>query len=214
MKFSRLGRGEITAGIAGIALIIVMFFPWFAGFGGVETETTQVAPGVEVNTPTSIDNDVSAWDSLQDLDGFLIALAGVTGIALAGFTAGGRRVTLSGFQHGSVTLWLGVLATLIILWRMLANPGDLKIGIFLGLLAAAGVAAGGFRALQDSGINAVETVPGGRTKPAASRSGTAAKPRAKPAAKRSSSSRASASKPAARKTTSRAKSSTTRKRSS
>jgi len=214
LDFSRLGRGETIAGIAGIALIIVMFLPWFAGFGGVETQTTQVAPGVEVNTPTKIDNDVSAWDSLQDLDGFLIALAGVTGIALAGLTAAGRRVSLSGFHHGSVTLWLGLLATLIILWRMLANPGDLKIGIFLGLIAAAGVAAGGFRALQDSGINALETAPGGRTKPAASRSSTA-RPKPKPAtAKRSSASRASGSKPAARKKTSRAKPGSSRKRSS
>lgn len=158
MDFSRLGRGEALAGMAGLALIVFMFLPWFSvgidlstqsvpdvsGFGQAPEELVPVHPGV--------DDEVDAWDGLSDFDGFLIAAAGVAGMALALLTAAGRRLNLGDLPRGCLTAALGSLAVALILWRMLSGPGDVEFGIFLGLLAAIGVAVGAILALEDGGV--------------------------------------------------------------
>jgi hypothetical protein len=159
LDFSRLRNGEIVAAVSGLALFIFMFFDWFGG--------------------------VSAWDGLQDFSGFLIALAAVSGITLGALAAAGRRINLP-FRRGIGTLVLGELAVLLILWRILANPGDLKVGIFLGLIAAAGIAIGAWIALREDGFEPLVNVPGGRTSEApttvASATAPAARPTPRPAA--------------------------------
>jgi hypothetical protein len=153
LDFSRLRNGEIVAAASGVALFIFMFFHWFGG--------------------------VSAWDALQDFSGFLIALAAVAGITLGALAAAGQRINLP-FQRGAGTLVLGKLAVLLILWRILANPGDLKIGIFLGLIAAAGIAIGAWMALREDGFEPLVSVPGGRTTEAATTVASASAPAATP----------------------------------
>jgi hypothetical protein len=154
LDFSRLRNGEIVAAVSGLALFIFMFFHWFGG-------------------------GVSAWDALQDFSGFLIALAAVSGVALGVLAAAGQRINLP-FQRGVGTLVLGKLAVLVILWRILANPGDLKIGIFLGLIAAAGIAIGAWMALREDGFEPLVSVPGGRTTEAATTVASASAPTATP----------------------------------
>jgi hypothetical protein len=158
LDFSRLRNGEIVAAASGLALFIFMFFHWFGG--------------------------VSAWDALQDFSGFLIALAAVSGVSLGVLAAAGQRINLP-LQRGVGTLVLGKLAVLLILWRILANPGELKVGIFLGLIAAAGIAIGAWMALREDGFEPLVSVPGGRTTEApttvASASAPAATPTPRPA---------------------------------
>jgi hypothetical protein len=153
LDFSRLRNGEIVAAASGLALFIFMFFHWFGG--------------------------VSAWDALQDFSGFLIALAAVSGVSLGVLAAAGQRINLP-LQRGVGTLVVGKLAVLLILWRILANPGDLKIGIFLGLIAAAGIAIGAWMALRDDGFEPLVSVPGGRTTEAATTVASATAPAATP----------------------------------
>jgi len=138
LDFSRLRDGEIVAAAGGFALFVFMFFHWFSG--------------------------VSGWDALQDFSGFLIALAAVSGVALGGLAASGKRLNLGEVPRGAGTAALGSLAVLLILWRFLANPGDLRIGIFLGLAAAIAVAVGALMALREDGFEPFVNVPGGRTK--------------------------------------------------
>jgi hypothetical protein len=201
LDFSRVRTGELIAGIGGLALFLFMFFDWFGGGLEVTTGGTEEVPGLgEVPTDPKVEETgVSAWDALQDFDGFLIALSAVAGVTLAGLAAAGKRFRLGGMPRGEVTAFLGSLAVLLILWRFLANPGDLKIGIFLGLAAAVAIAAGALMALREDGFEPVVDKAGGRTKAAA--------------ASRSSSSRSTAAKrkPAAK---SRAKSSASKSRSS
>ncbi len=165
MDFSRLRNGEIVAAISGLALFIFMFFNWFGGGIEISTGGTQDVPGIgEIPSEPSIEETgVSGWDSLADFSGFLIALAAVSGVTLGALAVAGRRINLP-FQRGVGTLVLGMLAVLLILWRMLANPGDLEIGIFLGLIAAAGIAIGAWVALREDGFEPLLKVPGGRTK--------------------------------------------------
>jgi hypothetical protein len=167
LDFSRLGRGEALAGMAGLALLVFMFLPWFsleidAPASSLPDLTQGVEPpGIVVEHP-AVTDEVDAWDGLDDLDGFLIALAGLVGMGLALLAAAGRRINLGDLPRGSVTAALGSLAVALILWRMLSGPGDLEYGIFLGLLAAIGVAAGAIISLQEAGVALLVSTTGSR----------------------------------------------------
>jgi hypothetical protein len=165
LDFSRLRNGEIVAAVGGLALFIFMFFHWFGGGVEISTSGTQNVPGVgEVpNAPSVEETGVSGWDALADFSGFLIALAAVSGVGLGGLAASGQRLNLGGVPRGAGTAALGSLAVLLIVWRFFANPGDLKIGIFLGLAAAIAVAVGALMALREDGFEPLVKVPGGRT---------------------------------------------------
>jgi hypothetical protein len=186
---SRLRTGEIVAGIAGIALFVFLFFDWFAaGEEGFDT------------------GGVSGWDGLgTDVTGCIVFLAAVAGPALALLAMSGQRFNVPA-PRGAGTAALGLLTVAIIVWRIFANPGDLKVGLFLGLAAAIALAAGALLALREDGIEALVSVPGGRTR-TASASAPAATPIPPPVATparssaRSSGSttrRSTAKKPAAR----------------
>jgi hypothetical protein len=207
---SRLRTGEIVAGIGGIALFVFLFFDWFSG--GAPEVTGSVASG----TLTVEQPGVSGWDALSDLPGFLIILSGVAGIALAALAANGLRVNVP-LRRGAFTAALGVLAVLLILWRMVAGSPTLKIGVFLGLAAAIAITAGALMALAEDGFQVLVPVPGGRTRtasataptetlaaapaPAATRA-PAATPAKSTARSGGSAKRSTAKKPAARKSSS------------
>jgi hypothetical protein len=170
---SRLRTGEIVAGIGGVALFVFLFFDWFGG--GPEVSGSLVNGTATLSHP-----GISGWDALTDLPGFLIILSGVSGIALAYLAAAGQRVNIP-VRRGAITALLGVLAVLLILWRMFAGSPTLKIGVFLGLAAAIAITAGALMALQEDGFEPFVAVAGGRTR-AASASAPAAKPTPPPAA--------------------------------
>jgi hypothetical protein len=147
---SRLRTGEMIAAIGGLALFVFLFFDWFgAGIEGFDG------------------GGLSGWDGLgDDVTGFVVFLAAVAGPALALLAMSGQKLNLP-TPRGGGTAVLGLLSVAIIVWRIFANPGDLKVGIFLGLVAAAAIAAGALIALREDGIEALVSVPGGRTGPAA-----------------------------------------------
>jgi len=169
---SRLRSGEIVAGIAGASLFVFLFFDWFGG--GAEVSGSLVNGTATLSHP-----GISGWDALVDLPGFLIILSGVSGIALAYLAAAGQRVNIP-VRRGGITALLGVLAVLLILWRMFAGSPTLKIGVFLGLGAAIAITAGALMALGEDGFEPLVAVAGGRTR-TASASAPAATPSPPPA---------------------------------
>lgn len=142
MDSSKLGVGEMIAGISGLALFVFMFLPWYGldsvgGFG--------VSGG-----------DASAWEAFSFIDIllFLICVV-VVGLVIVQLAESTPELPAPPSQ---VILVAGVVALVLILFRLIFTPGvdtggldidvDLgrKIGIFLGLIAAAGIAYGGWRA--------------------------------------------------------------------
>ena len=202
MDSSRLRTGELVAGIGGVLLFVFLFFDWFGG-GGFE-------------------GSLDGWDGLgSDFTGFIVALTSVAGAGLAALALAGQRVNVP-LPRGGFTAMLGSLSVAIILWRFFANPGDLKIGIFLGLAAAIAIAVGAIMALREDGVEPLVAVPGGRTRASSADAPTAeapapAAPATKPAARRKTSARKSpARKASARKSPARkssARKSPARKRS-
>jgi hypothetical protein len=169
----------MVAGIGGVALFVFLFFDWFSGGGAFDEG-----------------GGISGWDGLGgDFSGFIVALTSVAGVTLAVLAMAGRRVNIP-VPRGGVTATLGTLSVLIILWRFFANPGDLKIGIFLGLAAAVAIAVGAIIALREDGVEPLVAAAGARA-----RTASASAPPATPAP--------AAATPVAAKSTSSGGSSTT-----
>jgi hypothetical protein len=149
MDLSRLRGGEMIAAIGGILLLIALFFfDWY----GI---------GASVSTPIgefSIRGDFGAWDRqgfFGTLANLVILAAGIAAVGLALLTATSRTVALP-VAAGALTAGLGIAAVVMVLARMLLQPldnefVDLKFGIWLALIGAAGVAIGGWQSMQEEG---------------------------------------------------------------
>jgi hypothetical protein len=133
MDINRLSQAEKIAGIAGIALLIIMFLPWY-GKGGF---------------------NVNAWESFSYTD-LILFITGVSAIALALIAANDADVGLP-VALSSVVAGLGALATLLVLFRIFNTPGEgnvdvgRQIGIFLGLIACGAITYAGYLGMQEEG---------------------------------------------------------------
>jgi hypothetical protein len=155
MEANRLGRGEMIAGVSAIALLLIMFiFTWFS-FGGEVGEVAQQQAeqlGIEVpEVDTSV--DFNAFESFDFID-LILLLTVIAGVGLAVLAASNRAVGLP-VAASAITAGLGILSVILILFRIIDPPGetDREIGVWLGLLAAAGVAIGGWIAMQEEGTS-------------------------------------------------------------
>lgn len=148
MDANRLSTGEKIAGASAVLLFIFMFFDWFK---------VEVSGG---NGLFDISVGGSAWDAL-DVIPIILMLAIIAAIAVAII-----RLTDAVFEPpvsmNAIVAILGGISVLLILYRIISPPdgGDVPgvdvnpaIGIFLGLLAAIGIAYGGYRAMQEEGTS-------------------------------------------------------------
>jgi hypothetical protein len=148
MDLSTVPRGALIAGISGLALFIIMFFSWF--------EAPEVDFGVPEVTgavfeAAGVDTTISAWEAFDFID-IVLLLTVIAAVGLVVMAAAGSSVNLP-VAASAITAGLGVVATLLVLYRIIDTPFDYdrKFGVFLGLIAAAGVAVGGWLAMQEEG---------------------------------------------------------------
>jgi hypothetical protein len=156
MEADRLSTGEKISAASAILLFVFMFFDWF---------------GVEISGVPGFSGDVSgsggsAWDALDVIPIFLmLAIVAAIGVAVIRLTDAGIELPVS---LNSVVAALGGFAVLLILYRIVFPPdfgsfggvevdATLKLGIFLGLLAAAGIAYGGYSAMREEGVTFGDT---------------------------------------------------------
>ncbi len=141
MEINRLSQGEKIAAGSAIALFIFMFFKWFGAGGEVDTALGSVG----------IDASFNAWDSFDFID-LILLLTVVAAVGAAVVRATDTRVN---FPLSTVVTLLGALSTLLVLYRIIDPPGSLdrKIGVFLGLIAAALVTYGAYLAMQEEGTS-------------------------------------------------------------
>jgi hypothetical protein len=142
-----LRTGEKIAGAAGVALLIIMFLSWWG-----TPDTIEVEGLGEVSTG-GFGGDANAWEAADFLD-LIWALTALVAIGLAATAATASQVNLP-VALSAVTAGLGILSVVTILFRLLDTPYDLdrKYGVFLGLIAAAGIAYGGWRAMEEEGTS-------------------------------------------------------------
>ena len=159
MDTSKVTFGEMIAAAAGAVLLISLFLPWY----GVEVSGSVLGVNVE-----SASESVNAWEALSLID-LILFLCAIAAIGLALMRALGQSINL-GQPTGLVIAGIGALALVLVIFRILSIPGgdadvdfggvevDLgrKFGVFLGLLASAGIAFGGWTAMNEtsSGLGA------------------------------------------------------------
>ena len=147
MDVSKLGRGELIAGISGVALFIFMFF--FSWFGAPDVAAEVLDQAAEFGLAVDFDTTATAWQSL-DLIRFVLLLAVIVSVGFAILGAVGTNANLP-VAAGALTAGIGIIATLLVLYRIIDPPFDAgrEIGVWLGLIASAGIAFGGWTSMQE-----------------------------------------------------------------
>jgi hypothetical protein len=154
---SKLSRGEKISAASAVLLFAIMFFDWFgAKVSGVPGFSGSLESG---------GGGSSAWDALDVIPVFLmLAIVLAIGVAVVRLTDADLElsVSLNAFVAAG-----GALAVLLILYRMIDPPGfgipgvavdtTLRLGIYLGLIAAAGIAYGGYSAMREEGLTFDDT---------------------------------------------------------
>lgn len=139
LRLDRLNSGEQIAAGSALALLVCMFFGWF-NFG-FET--------------------LNAWESLDFISPILTVSIAAT-IGIAAMKAADK--SLGDIPAGSTIFVLGCLAFLLILFRLIdpvsykgaegyEPSGSVEAGIFLALLAAGGIVAGGYLATGGTALD-------------------------------------------------------------
>lgn len=155
MDVDKLNTGEKIAGVSAVLLFIFMFFDWF---------------GVEISdgggTVSFSGAGGSAWDALDFIPIVLVVTIVVALVSAI------LRLSESDYEPpvslNVAVAVLGGLSTLLVLFRIIDPPGfgsfggvsvdaTLEFGIFLGLIAAAGIAYGGYRGMQEEGTTFSDT---------------------------------------------------------
>jgi len=126
---SPLRRGALIAGGSALALFAFMFFDWYEG---------AFAP-------------IDGWSGLGWLQVVLVIAAISSAIVFAVVTFTEAAVSPPVALSAIVTA-VGLATFLALFYSVINPPGaetDREIGLFLGLLATAGIVAGGYLGMQE-----------------------------------------------------------------
>lgn len=151
MDLDRLSPGEKIAGVSSIVLFIFMFFDWF---------TVEVSGGNGIFKASASAGGGNAWDALDWIPIVLVVTI------LAALFVVFIRLSDSRYEPpvsaNVIVAILGGISFLLILYRIVDPPSAGSVpglsidvspafAIFVSLVAAAGVAYGGYKAMQDEG---------------------------------------------------------------
>ena len=149
MDLNKLSQGEKIAGVSSVLLFIFMFFDWFSA------EVTFGDRGAS--------EGVTAWDALDWIP-IVLVIAIVAALVVVSLRLLESRYEPS-FSLNSIVAILGGISFLLILYRIIDPPGATastpgfsfdvspEFWIFVSLLAAAGIAYGGYKAMQEEGAS-------------------------------------------------------------
>jgi hypothetical protein len=150
---SRLRRADQIVGGAAIAFFIVLFFfKWY----GVSSNVGAVS-GLNINVTRS------GWDTFTN-SRWIWIITIIVGLGSVVLVAAQRKLELP-LQPGVIVAGLGALSTIFILYRIVHHPTasasfgsfhasvGIKLGIWLGLIAAMALTYGGYLQMQAEGTS-------------------------------------------------------------
>jgi hypothetical protein len=144
MDLNKLTTGDKVMGVSGIALLIFSFFPWLGFSYG----------------PFS--SSGSAWKFTLCWLAVILGVACVVYVVLK--ATGTDLPELGSVKWGHIILGIAIVAFVFILIKIITGPGtggvdisgtgvdkERKIGIFLGLIASAGLVVGAYMNSREAG---------------------------------------------------------------
>ena len=142
MKVIRLRTGEWLAAAGAVAIAVTLALPWYGARARQET--------------------VTGFESFAVID-ILLLLAAAVGLALAILQATKDSPALP-VAFGVLTVTTGVIATLLVLYRLINEPGpdeflDVRLGAWLGLAATVALTAGGWLSLANEHVRGLPPGP-------------------------------------------------------
>jgi hypothetical protein len=150
---SRLRRADQIVGAAAIAFFIILFFfKWY----GVSSNVGAVS-GLNINVSRS------GWDTFTN-SRWIWIITIIVGLGSVVLVAAQRKLELP-LQPGVIVAGLGALSTIFILYRIVHHPTasasfgsfhasvGIKLGIWLGLIAAIALTYGGYLQMQEEGTS-------------------------------------------------------------
>ena len=150
---SRLRRADQIVGAGAVAFFIILFFfKWY----GVSSNVGAVS-GLNLNVSRS------GWDTFTN-SRWIWIITIVVGLGSVVLVATQRKLELP-LQPGVIVAGLGALSTVLILYRIVHHPTanasfgsfhasvGIKLGIWLGLIAAMAVTYGGYLQMQEEGTS-------------------------------------------------------------
>ncbi len=144
MDADRLGRGEKIAGISAVILLLVMFLlDWFGAPGAIDAFAEAAG----------VDTGINAWQAFGFIDIILFLTVGAAiVVAVMAANATDHNLPVAG---SAIVAGMGILSTILILYRIIDPPfsADRELGVFIGLIAAAGIAYGGWVGMQEEGTS-------------------------------------------------------------
>jgi hypothetical protein len=131
---SRLRRGELLAGAGAVLLLVFMLaLPWYGGAGRTGGSLT-------------------GWEALTNLRWLLVVT--IAAALFLVFVQVTRRAPAIPVTTSMFVAILGLIGALALVYRVLINPGSHEqVGAYLGLVAAIGIAGGGYWSMRQEGIS-------------------------------------------------------------
>ena len=140
MDLKKLTIGEMVTAISGVLLLVFSFFKWFGvSIGGFDIDVSR-----------------SGWQSPGAFWGIIAILLGIvlaTHVIVEKLTSVDLPDRLGSVGWGVTHLAGGIIAVLFLLikWVTKESGWDTKIGFWLALLSALGLAVGGYLMAKEAG---------------------------------------------------------------
>jgi hypothetical protein len=157
VDMGRLHRSDRIIGISAIAFFVFLFF--FKWFG--------VSSSASVGGGISYSDSANGWHTFTNSRWIWIVTI-IVALAAVAISAGAFKID-SPVQTGMLVAGLGAVSAALIIYRIFDHPSagtsgtiagvhysasvGIKLGIWLGLIAALGVAYGGYLAMQSEGTS-------------------------------------------------------------
>jgi hypothetical protein len=141
VDLDRLSRGEKIAGAAAVLLFIDMFLSWYSAniSGALSAAANRFG----------VDTSATAWQAFSTTD-ILLLITIIAALAMVGTRVMARTVNLP-VSLPLVVAALGALMTLLVLWRIINQPGpndfiNVEYGAYIGLILIAALTYGAVEA--------------------------------------------------------------------
>lgn len=146
-RFKLLSIGEKIILIAGVVLFIDAFLPWYSA-----SECAQIG-----DVKVCASGSASGWGApgaIWSILAILVGLAMAGAVVLKNFTEAVIPDNVGGFSWPKILLGGGVAALVLVVIKLLNESSSLGFGFYLGIIAAAALAAAGGLMYRE------ETAPG------------------------------------------------------